>query len=74
MLCPGVEGQEEGMKDGKRLISCIKIRLEMKPALENLSALSKRIIENKCFLMKFCKQRFSQRASSICSSLVRAER
>lgn len=46
----------------------------MKPALGNLSALSKCIIENKCFLTKFFgKQRFSQRASSICSSLVRTE-
>lgn len=68
------KGRRKGWRIGKRLISCIKIRLKMKPALGNLSALSKHIIENKCFLMKFFgKQRFSQRASSICSSLVRTE-
>lgn len=59
---------------GKRLTSCIKIHLKMKPALGNLFALSKLIAEKNCFLMKlFCKQRFSHRANSICCSLVRTE-
>lgn len=59
-------------RTGKRLTSCIKIHLKMKPALGNLFALSKPIVEKSCFLMKFfCKQRFSHRANSICCSLVR---
>lgn len=60
-------------RTGKRLTSCIKIHLKMKPALGNLFALSKPIVEKNCFLMKFCKQRFSYRANSICCSLVRTE-
>lgn len=61
-------------RTGKRLTSCIKIHLKMKPALGNLFALSMPIVEKNCFLMKFfCKQRFSYRANSICCSLVRTE-
>lgn len=70
--CGRAGGRDGGLEGG--LISHIKIRFKMKPALGNLSALSKRIMENKWFLMKFfCKQRCSQRASSTCSSLVRTE-
>lgn len=67
-------GRRRGWRIERGLISYIKICFKMKPALGNLSALSKCIVENTCFLRKFfCEQSCSQRASSVWSSLVRTE-
>lgn len=59
--CRALSWCRRGWRTGRGLISCIKIRIKMKPALGNLSALSKHFIENKRFLQAkvFTKNKFN---------------